>query len=452
MIPEVKLTGFDLVNYFEHEVIESFLLHIEKPTIVVTDNRIERKVDFSPYQLNLYPTVEPFAKKVSINRISINDAALDRKQAKSLKLEHINLTALQFIIDENNTNKGKLFNAEHVDLLIRNISGKTDKDYFRYAFDELKINDKGDFEINGASYLPLMSEKEFARKNVYQTDYFKIDEANITGNGLDVKQFIENKNLYINNLNVNFNNIHIHRDKTYPLHPTAQPKMPQQAIRDMKQQVNIKNSTLTFNRFEYTELDQNAVGKLYVFFTDGKATLNNLTNISSILSVQPIMKTSIEANLMGAGKTNIEIGWDVRSFGNDFSFNAMIQQMPLNILNPITESSLKLSIKEGFSHKLEINFEANGDSAIGQMRFAYNDLKISFLSEKDGELKEEKFISFLINSMALKSDNPKPGRIMMPARFQNHRDKRRSVVSYCWKSVYSGIKSTFGIKEKEETE
>lgn len=449
-IPEVKLNGFNLESYFEHEVIESSLLHIEKPTIVVTDNRIERKVDFSPYQLNLYPALAPYAKKVSIDHISINDAALDRKQANSLKLDHVNLTALQFIVDENNTNKGKLFNAEHVDLLIRNISGKTDKDYFQYTFDEIKLNDKGDFEINGVTYLPLISEKEFARKMMYQTDYFKIDEANITGNGLDVKQFIENKNLYINNLNVNFNNIHIHRDKTYPLHPTAQPKMPQQAIREIKQQVNIMNSALSFKKFEYTELVPDAMGKLYVFFTDGKATLSNLTNISSILSVNPIMKTGIEAYLMGVGKTNIEIAWDVRSFGNEFSFNGICQQMPLNILNPVTEPSLKLSIREGFSQKLEVNFEANGDSAIGNMRFAYNDLKIYFLSEKDGELKEEKFISFLINSMALKSDNPKPGRIMMPARFKNHRDKQRSVVSYCWKSVYFGIKSTFGIKDKEE--
>ena len=37
---------------------------------------------------------------------------------------------------------------------------------------------------------------------------------------------------------------------------------------------------------------------------------------------------------------------------------------------------------------------------------------------------------------------------MRPAKFVNHRDKQRSVVGYIWQSVYAGIKSTFGLKDK----
>lgn len=111
---------------------------------------------------------------------------------------------------------------------------------------------------------------------------------------------------------------------------------------------------------------------------------------------------------------------------------------------------MKLSIREGFNKNLTTYFEANEDSSFGTMKFSYSDLKISVLNDKDGSINEDKFISFLANTFAVKSDNPRPGKMLTPVNVKAKNNKQRSFINYCWSSVFSGIKNTFGLKEKEE--
>lgn len=449
-IPSVSLSDFNFEDYINTKTITSKNLIVENPELSIKDTRIEKKGSFSPFKLDLYPVIKPFAKAIIIDKIRMKDANINLENDKPIHLKKLNLNANNFVIDQVNTNKGKLFNLGSANIELLNILGKSKEGYFSYHIDTIKINDLGVFSINGISLTPNYSWEEFAKLNRYQDDYFNINNLDISGKGLKVQEFIENNNICIKQLNCNFDQVSIKRDKTYPLSPDRWPKMPQQALRDLKQHINIEEANLLVNKFEYTELEMGALQQSNVFVSNASAKISNVTNIDAYLKIKPYLSAKIEGKLMGVGKTIIDMNLNVPSFGNEFTFNAICDEMPLNLLNPITEPSLNLSIKEGLNKNMMVYFEANGDSAIGNMRFAYNDLKITLLSKKDGEVKEGKFVSFLVNSIALKTDNPKPGRIMLPAKFENHRDKQRSVVGYCWRSVYSGIKSTLGIKEKEK--
>ena len=450
-IPLVELSNFNFEEYLDTKNITSNSLFINNPVLSINDRRIEKKGGFSPYEMDLYPIIKPFAKSIVIDQIQLKDANLDLENDKPIHFKNLNIQSGNFVIDQPNTNKGQLFNMGSVDIELKNINGKTKDGNFTYKLNDIKLNDKGTFSLSGISLTPVHSWEKYAQLKKYQDDYFNIDNVDITGKGLNVRRFIENKDLLISSLNANFEQVSIKRDKTYPLPPNHWPKMPQQALRELNQNLNIEQAHLNIGKFEYTELEPGAIQESYVFVTGASATLLNITNIDKVLNVHPNLRAKIEGNLMGKGKTNIEMNMNVRSFGNEFTFNAICEEMPLSLLNPLTEPGLHLSIKEGWNKKMEVYFEANGDSALGDMRFAYNDLKISVLNTKDGEVKEGKFVSFLVNSIALKSDNPKPGRILLPAKFKNHRDKSRSVVGYCWRSIYAGIKSTLGLKEKEES-
>ncbi|HKM92256.1 MAG TPA: hypothetical protein VJY41_01255 [Prolixibacteraceae bacterium] len=447
-IPQIRVSDFEFEKYFDDKEIVTQNLDFLNPEIKVIDKRIEHKTSFSPYELDMYPKISEYFKLIKADNINVKNAMFEWSKTKTVRLNNININAGDFIIDEKNTNRGKLFNAATFSINIKNLNGKTNNQYFSYELKELTINHLGEFSINNLSLKPLLSELEFAEKNKFQTDYFNIEQANISGTGLDVKTLIEHQQFAAEKLNVALTNASIHRDKTFPLHPEQRPKMPQQAIRDIKIPINISETNISFKQFTYTEIEPGAKKASMVFFTDGNSLIRNFTNQAALLKVNPIMQMNVEAMLMGVGRTNIDIDWDVRSFGNEFKVNAVCHEMPLYLLNPITEPGLKLSVREGINKRMEVYFEANNDSSIGSMRFAYNDLKISVLTNKDGELREDKFLSFLINSVALKSDNPKTGRLMLPAKFVNHRDKQRSVVGYIWQSVYAGIKSTFGLKDK----
>lgn len=448
-VPVLQINGFDFFDYIESNELKIKNISINKPNISIADKRIDSRTKFSFYENNWHAKVNNIFKTISIKNISLNDATINIDKTKPIKLSKIDVDLSRFVIDQNNSNHGKLLGAENVNFKISDINGKTKNGYFAYKANQLTFNHNGEFKLTDLSLEPTLSKKEFAEKNRFQADYFQISPCHVNGSGLNLRSLLDEGDIFIDQLNVDFNKIAIHRNKTYPLHPSQKPKMPQQALRDLKQKLDIKSTNIFFEHFIYTELEPGALDTSYVFFTDGTAKISNITNIDQNLLKSPLMNSSIEAKLMGIGPTNIKIDWNVYSFNNEFIFEGRVEQMPLSFLNPITEPGLKMSIREGINQKLEVNFKANSDSAIGSMRFAYNDLRISVLSNKSGKLREEKFLSFLVNSMALKSDNPKTGRILLPVKFVNYRDKQRSVIGYSWKSVYAGIQATFGIKNKE---
>ncbi|MFA9391823.1 MAG: hypothetical protein ACERKD_18575 [Prolixibacteraceae bacterium] len=448
-IPEIQLSKFNIRDFLKTKNIQIDNMELKQPNLLITDSRIEKKSKFSPYQLDLFPSIQSFSESLHINTIHMEEGNIELKKNQPMALNKLSLLAHNFVIDEANSQVGKLLNSDQVEFKINDLSGKTKNKYFEYKIKQIDLNTNGEFNLKGISLQPLLTAKEFARKKVYQADYFSIDNADFFGNGLDVREFIEQKNIFANELTGNFTKVKIHRDKNYPLTPNLKTKLPQEALRDLSNGLFIAKTNLTIQHFQFTEREPGTFHNSMVFVTNASAEIKNVTNVRKNLAIRPNMTAKIQGKLMDVADVTVELDMNIPSFGNEFTCKAICGKMPLSTLNPIAEPGLKLSIKEGINHKMEVYFEANEDSSIGNIRFAYNDLKISVLSARDGELKEGKFISFLVNSIALKTDNPKPGRILLPAKFVNHRDKQRSVVGYCWRSIYSGIKATMGIKEKE---
>ena len=447
-IPTLSISNFDFNHYLENQTIATNQININSPRLIINDKRIEKQSTRSPYNLDLYSAISPIANSVSANSVSVNNASVSTKGRNQMQLNDINIHSNNFLIDEHVHDEQRFLNSEETSISVNNYETTISNGHFIFKTDKIEVNTDGRFAITGASLSPTLTRGEYARIKKYEADYFEINNANMSGTNFDVQKFIENGDLIIEDIFTEFDSVKIHRNKTYPLNPTQRPPMPQQAIRDLKRNLKIKNAQIKANYFEYTELESGAADTSYVYFTGLNAGVKNINNINT--AEEPFMISEIEAYLMGEGLTNIRSEWNLHSFNNEFTMNAICHEMPLALLNPITEPSLNLSVREGINRRLEASFKANNDSSVGTMKFTYNDLRVSILNQKDGEVKEEKFLSFLINTLALKSDNPRRGRILIPSRFTHHRDKQRSIVGYCWRSIYAGIQVSLGMKDKEK--
>jgi hypothetical protein len=218
----------------------------------------------------------------------------------------------------------------------------------------------------------------------------------------------------------------------------------------MKQKFDADSIYIHCNRFSYRELAPVSTAETNVFFTDMNSTITHATNIDRLLAKDAETHLNISSKLMGKGDMNMKLDMNIRSENNRFSVDAECGPMPLQLMNPVTEAGMNLSIKEGFNNKLTAYFEADEDTASGFMKFSYSDLKISILNEKNGSKNEDKFISFIANTFAVKSDNPRSGKELVPVKINVRRGKQRSFIGYCWNTIYTGIKNTLGMKEKEE--
>ena len=448
--PDLTLTDFNLLKFIEDKTIVASDLILNNPEFEINDKRIEKRTTFSPYHIGLYPTIKDYIKKIDVSQVDINDGTLNLEYYKPVHLNHLNLIGTNFLIDKNSDQQERLFSCENLICEMKNMKGKTKDGFYNYGIENIRINNKGDFTVTGMSLNPAYPEAEFNRRKVYQDDYITINHVDLTGNGFDIKRYVDNEEISVKKSNFLFDQVEIYRNNHYPLPKDFRIEMPQKSLRDMSQKFIADSISVSCNRLKYRELEPQASQETKLFFTDIQSTISHLTNIKENLSSDQFAYLTVNGKLMGIGDINAKIDMNLRSLGNEFTMEAECGMMPLRYLNPITEAGMKLSIKEGINNKLSVYFEANEDSSVGHMKFSYNDLKISVLSDKDGLVKEDKFISFLANTLAVKSDNPRPGRILIPSSVYAKRESDKSFVNYCWRSVFSGIKNTLGMKEKEE--
>jgi len=120
----------------------------------------------------------------------------------------------------------------------------------------------------------------------------------------------------------------------------------------------------------------------------------------------------------------------------------------MHILNPVIEPLASVSIRSGRVNRFEFNFSADRMKSTGSLLLGYDNFRISVLEKKNGGTKESKFASFIANSLLLRSKNPR-GKELLPDEINYHRDQKRADINYWWKSVFSGVKNTLGLKENK---
>jgi hypothetical protein len=448
--PGMQLTKFDLRQFLTKKEIIASTLTLRNPFLEITDNRNEKRNSISPYKLNLHAEVKDFIEKIDINQIIVNNGKLTLNNNKPFKIEQLYMAGNSFKVDKMSDQRERFLSCNEVSLEIRNYGGKTKDGFYNFNFDKIRLNNNGDFSASGIKLTPAYSAQEFNQRKIFQDDYITILHADCNGNGLDIKRMIEKEELTIRKANFAFDKVVIYRNNHYPLPPNFRMNMPQDDLRNLKQKLTADTLLVACNHFAYTELEPHANSETKIFFTNLRSTLTNVSNIDNHIIKKPNANLHITAKLMGEGDLSLKIDMDLLSPENKYKATAECGPMPMFLLNSITEPSMNLLVKEGNNNHLTTYFEANEDSSWGQLRFSYSGLKISVLSEKEGVKKEDRFTSFLVNTLALRSDNPRGGRPIEPVQVEVKRDKEQSFINYLWISAFSGIKNTFGIKEKEE--
>ena len=174
------------------------------------------------------------------------------------------------------------------------------------------------------------------------------------------------------------------------------------------------------------------------------------TNMKSSARKIPDFNLNGTATIMDSCKIMTNMNFQMNDPENLFTVNGSLSPFNMRILNPVLEPLASVSIRSGKVDRFNFTFSADKTSAIGHLFFGYDDLKISVLETKNGNIKEAKFASFLANSILLRSKNPRGNEILLPEKINIQRDQKHSVLNYLWKSVFSGVRNTLGIKENKQ--
>ena len=447
-VPEIKLDAFDIDRAYTKSQYFFDQITLTKPEFVFYKN-ITDPAPFNPYTADLYPYFEDFADVFSIRQLKLENASF-RFQTKEKTIEQsgVDLNLTGFKIDKNKDSR--FLASDQFSFSFHNVTRYDPKKLYKFRFERIAFSSTDNhFVVSGIQLEPQYPKNRFAQVVGHQTDYFQGKLQEIRFVETDLQRWFEKQELVGKRLLFSGLEMDVYRDKRIPFNEKQRPPMPQDLIRNFGLKFYFDSLELRSATISYAEQIEESPEAGRVDFGNVNARLKPFTNIPYLIGITGKMQLDVSGKLMGEPIISAQVVFDMNSPQNTFDVQGNIAPCPMEMVNPMTKPAALMEINTGMLEKFEFQFTGDNDLAKGKLRFAYDDLNISILEIKDGFTRKSRFSSFMANSLLIKSKNPR-GKLLLPDDINQKRDPSRSILNYWWKSIFSGIKNTFGIKEKEE--
>lgn len=307
---------------------------------------------------------------------------------------------------------------------------------------KVAINNTDGIAINDLEYYPNKLYKSGSKKVDYRVNWTntKIDSLHLK---LDWN-LLQNKNqIHATSVNINELNYSSIIDKNYPRKDIKEKPLPHQMIQQIKIPFTVDTLELVNSRFQYNEIkkDRNEKGEIY--FTAFNATIENITNDSASLANNHTMNAIVKTKLMDQSVMTVNIDYDLSSADGHHRISGNLADFDLTELNQIFMPLALIRFETGYLNKIDFNYYLNSTVSEGSMDFYYEDLKA--IVYNDGEdYKTEligKVFSGLANGLIIRKSNPLRGNFIK-GEVAFEREKDKSFLTFWWKSLFSGMKST----------
>ena len=450
VIPSLSMNGFDIDNAYRNYqyFFESIL--VEKPVLSVYNNAKD-SLRFNPFKVNLYLHFESFADVFSTKYLKVKEADVTIfKNGQKKMQEKITFDLSNFRIDDKPSNG--FLHAADFSFSIPNIKRQDARNLYQFTIGNTEYSSKNNrFTASDIRIIPNLSKEKFNKQNSFQSDYFKGKLDSIVISKPNIQPWFDKGELTGNCMLINGLDVDIYRDKRVPFDEKRRSLMLQDMIKNLPYPIQFDSLGLINASIRYSEHPALGDKEGQIKFSNLNVYMKPFTNMKVSGSKIPDFKLEGSSTVMDSCRLEVSMDYMMDHPDNLFKASGSLSPFNMRILNPVLEPLALVSIRSGKVDKFSFNFSADQTHSNGELLFGYHDMRISVLERKDGNTKEAKFASFIANSLLLRSKNPR-GKELLPDQIFLQRDQRRSVLNYWWKSIFSGVRNTLGIKEKTESE
>jgi len=409
--------------------------------VVISNSSIKGKIPFSREAMP--PIVTPInlrIRKILFDTLDIEIENTLNPQAYAVKEGVLKMYGLQLkkldTLSLSNINKFD-FGAEKI------VTVSPDSMYSYTAGGIIYSETTKSLAINSFSVHPNYADYDFTSRYEFQTNRIESGFSNIYFYDFSAADYLSSGNLISSWIEIGKMDMKIFRDKRKEFRHTSKPVF-QNLIYNYPGNVQIDSICLLDGNVTYTEHAEEANDTGMVSFNEINAKIYKVSNDTIYKTNSAFLELKSKALLMGKGKMTILLKGRIFDSQNTFSVDGTLLDMEANELNPILEKSAFVYITSGKIDAMNFSFTANNTKATGKMILLYNGLFITVKNKRtdDTTALRERFISFIANRRVMDS-NPVPGEEVRVGIIDNERDPERYLIHYCFRSVLSGIKSSF---------
>lgn len=455
-LKKLQVTGVGILTAYFKKRAEVMAIILDKPSINVVFNKVPKKIDTTKSQKTLYQQISNTFKSLHVKSIKIVDAdfdyinrSLSKKTKKSIK--HLDINVNDFLLDSLSKNDtSRFYYTKDISFQVAGYKALTKDRMYTMKVDTVsgslaskKITAKG-FKL-----IPMYPELAFARKYKVQKDRYNLAFDKIEFNGVDflglnTDQKLQAKSLRIGPAKVE---VFMSRESLPPSGLDKARNFPHVALKRLDFPIAIDTVKLRDIDLKYSEYNPASKKIGSVDFKSLSGNILNVTNDSLKLSKNNHALANFNTLLMGSGKLNLKIDFNLTDKNGAFTYNGSMGNFDFAKLNPLSTALGLVEIESGNVQKINFTATGNTKTASGSMSMLYTNLKVKLLSDNiDGKgTKEKGFLSFLANTLLVKDENPKKGEAPRTASMTNMRVNSASFFNLMWKTVFVGIKDIVGV-------
>jgi len=331
---------------------------------------------------------------------------------------------------------------KEADVNISNAKIDVPHSFYSYSIHHVNLSlNKQVFTLDSLRIIPLYDKVTFVRKANQQVSRLDVIVPKLIVQGLILKRDREIQ-ISARKMTLNFK-IEAFRNKKYPFLKKTIAELPIQFIQKLPLQLKTDSILINDGFVRYEELADKGDSIGFVFFQNINSLILNVHNQPSKEKADDIvMKTT--ARFMNKGDLDATFTYPADTT-KPYRAEGSLKNFPIHYINSILTPATRARVESGKMNSLHFNFIYNNYRSDGMVRLNYHNLKIVSLQEnKDHEKTVNGVKTLLINTLVLKREMnsdiyDNEGTILF------YRDPRRAIFHYWWQSLFSGIKSVYGL-------
>lgn len=293
--------------------------------------------------------------------------------------------------------------------------------------------------FNDLKIIPRYSQSYMVSLSKFQYEIYNvgIDKAEIKS--INLRSIIQSKKIYLSSVEIEKLQLNIFKDKRLPFDESKRPKLPQQMLKEMKQDMYIDSIVIRNSELIYSERHKLMKEPMAVTLGDFNVKVNNVTSVLDSIMEGNIMTINLVANLQKTIPMEVNIIFPLKSVSDTFSFSGHLGSGDVQIFNAIVLPVLGMKFETGYIDGIDFTAHANPVYSVGEMTMLYHSLKGDV--QKQDMAETNKFLSWLANSVLLQN-NPIKDKDPRAVPLYFDRVIYKGAGNYLWKTLQSGIMAT----------
>jgi len=451
-LAHLKVSRVGILTAYFDKMIKINGIVLDNPSIDMIYNKVPKQKDTAKIEKTLYEQISKSLKSIKVGSIRIVDADFDYYNgAKKLQaVKHLTINVRDILIDSlAQFDTTRVFHAKDIGFKLSDYKSVTKDKMYTLKVDTITGSiSRRTLDVKGFKMIPMYPDLTFSRKYSTQKDRYDLSFNALNFSGVDFISLNNDGTLHAKKLKIGPAQVAIFMNRELP--PPNFDKgrnYPVKALQRLPIETIV--DTLSLNKVDiaYTEFNPKVSERGTLRLENLSGNILNLTNDSTRLAKNNHAKADLTTYIMGKGKMNVKIDFNLTSKDAAFTYVGNISSFDMRILNPLSKSLGLVEIESGNVKRAYFNISANEKRSNGVVTFQYTDLKVNLLKgNEDGQAKEKKgLLSFLANTILIKNDNPTKGEPVRSANVTFERAPQGSFFNLMWKSIFVGIRETVGI-------